>query len=398
MDSPQTSPDRLNHLLIDLLPLLPGGANGGAKPFVLDLLAELSHRHPTVLMTACCAPAARAELEALSLPNLQLLTQKPGYAGERWLGSRRLARVRRRLGRSIQSEHPPAQLLFCPFGITRLARPQLPLVSILYDLQMLAYPEFFSPADRRERLRNFRRQARRSTRIAAISEYTRSTAIAAGVAAERIRSIPIQIRRPQNEDLAATPLPQGLEHGRYFLYPANLWPHKNHELLLAAFAMAKHGDLPDDIQLVCTGEDLNRRHRLEAVAEGLRISRSVKMTGFIAAEQRDSLYTHSLAVVFPSLYEGFGMPVIEAMALGVPVACSRSTALAEVAGEAALLFDPGHPGEIAASMCRLSLENGLRETCIQKGSVQSLKYTSPGRMANSYWELFHDALKDFPAS
>ncbi|KAF0653462.1 glycosyltransferase [Cyanobium sp. Copco_Reservoir_LC18] len=162
--------------------------------------------------------------------------------------------------------------------------------------------------------------------------------------------------------------------------------------------MAKHSGLPDDIQLVCTGEDLNRRQRLEAVAEGLRISPSVKMTGFVAAQHLDSLYAHSLAVVFPSLYEGFGMPVIEAMALGVPVACSSTTALAEVAGDAALLFDPGHPGEIATAMCRLSLEKELRATCIQKGRVQSSRYTSPGTMANSYWELFHDALKGFPAT
>jgi glycosyltransferase involved in cell wall biosynthesis len=104
-----------------------------------------------------------------------------------------------------------------------------------------------------------------------------------------------------------------------------------------------------------------------------------------------ALYRHALAVVFPSLYEGFGMPVIEAMGQGLPVACSNSTALQEVAGSAALLFHPGCPQEIATALHRLSEDVELRNTLIERGKVQAQRYQDPDAMADQYWDLFCEA-------
>jgi glycosyltransferase involved in cell wall biosynthesis len=100
-----------------------------------------------------------------------------------------------------------------------------------------------------------------------------------------------------------------------------------------------------------------------------------------------------LALVFPSLYEGFGMPVIEAMARGIPVACSSSTSLGEVAGDAAILFDPRNPQQISTAMLTIaSLSPGQRQELVEKGLRQSQRYQDSARMADQYWELFHAAM------
>jgi hypothetical protein len=96
-------------------------------------------------------------------------------------------------------------------------------------------------------------------------------------------------------------------------------------------------------------------------------------------------------VVFPSLYEGFGLPIIEAMAAGVPVACSNTTSLPEVGGDAAILFDPRVPTQIAQAMISLVENEALRAQLIQAGLLRAEEFSDAGRMAREYWDLFHYA-------
>jgi glycosyltransferase involved in cell wall biosynthesis len=123
----------------------------------------------------------------------------------------------------------------------------------------------------------------------------------------------------------------------------------------------------------------------------------VLFPGFVQENDLESLYHHCLAVVFPSLYEGFGMPVIEAMARGIPVACSNSTALQEVAGDAAILFHPAHPQQITAALLRLAQEPELREQLIQRGLQQAEQYSQVAVMAEAYWDLLLEAHAAGPA-
>ena len=391
----------LDHVWIDLLPMLPGGANGGAKPFIFVLLQRLAARQPQVRFTAVCQPDAAHELRAIETDNLELIvqetaTQDGGSDQKRWLGSRRLAKLQQRLlVGGTDRKIPKAQLLFCPFGVPLIQRPALATVCIFYDLQVEAYPNFFPPEAQRERLGHFRRMVSCATRIAAISEYSRELAITKGVEQQLIRAIAIQITpRPVSvpgDSSDATP-PLGLGHQRYILYPANLWKHKNHELLFTAFAMARHQGLDPNLKLVCSGDGFERLQELRKVASGLGLADAVLLPGFVSDTIMQALYRHALAVVFPSLYEGFGMPVIEAMGQGLPVACSNSTALQEVAGSAALLFRPGCPQEIATALHRLGEDGELRNTLIERGKVQAQRYQDPDAMADQYWDLFCEAL------
>lgn len=366
-------PPPLRHVWVDLMPMLPGGANGGAKPFILQLLRSLAQQQPQVQFSCSTSAALLASLQTeLPHPNLSL------HAAGRW--SRRPA---------------GAQLLFCPFGPPTRPSRGLPVVSTFYDLQVLAYPRFFSSAERRQRLGHLRQIRRRAQRIAAISHFSRAEGIQHGLDPTRTLAIPIQVPLP-SPSAPSSPPPLGLRPGHFFLYPANLWPHKNHELLFTAWAMACDQGLPAHLTLVCTGDGQGRLEGLRQLARQLQLQERLLLPGYVSAADLDALYAHSLALVFPSLYEGFGMPVIEAMARRIPVCCSRNTALAEVAGEAALQVDPRHPQEIASALLRLAGDPGLRQQLVQRGELQARRHLNPTAMADQYWQLFQGAHRAGP--
>jgi glycosyltransferase involved in cell wall biosynthesis len=114
--------------------------------------------------------------------------------------------------------------------------------------------------------------------------------------------------------------------------------------------------------------------------------------GYVSAEEYDFLLRSAFALVFPSLYEGFGIPVLEAMSAGVPVLCSNVTSLPEVGGEAVLYFDPRRPGQIVDALTRLLDEPGLRESQITKGVQRASLFEGADRMALKYLDVFVNAL------
>jgi hypothetical protein len=180
----------------------------------------------------------------------------------------------------------------------------------------------------------------------------------------------------------------GVVPKRYLLYPANFWRHKNHEMLLTAFGMAVAAGLAIDIKLVCTGAPGARQQWLQDAAGAMGLGGRVIFPGYLSNEELAALFGHCGGMVFPSLYEGFGLPVIEAMAAGVPVACSNATSLPEVAAEAAILVDPREPGQIAEAMIALLTDTPLRERLIAAGHLRAGMFADSERMAAEYWDLF----------
>jgi glycosyltransferase involved in cell wall biosynthesis len=410
---------QLRTIIVDLTPVLPGGENGGAKVFVLELLRRLAERAPQTQFVLLTQASAHEELAALDGANVRrlMVVDSGSPPALRSLGARifsrilahlpdRLRRVAGRLGYSLltQSKRSGSRsllrdlnmdLLFCPFTAPTYFELNIPTVCIIYDLQYKTYPQFFAPEDVAHRGRTFKEAVRRSTALAAISDYSRDVAIAEGkLDPAKIKTIHLHISQhslrnaPRDESILGR---LQLVADRYLIYPANFWKHKNHEMLLTAFGIARRNGLAEDIRLVCTGAPGARQQWLQKAVRSLGLQNHILFPGYLANAELLALITNSAGVVFPSLYEGFGLPVIEAMATGVPVACSNVTSLPEVAGDAAILFDPRVPEEIAQAMISLAHDKKLTARLIQAGDARAERFSDSRLMAEQFWELFQSA-------
>lgn len=398
------------HVVVDLTPVLPGGENGGAKVFALQVVTELAALAPECKFTLLTQAAAHEELAALDRDNVRrlqvigpaasagrskafgtaarIVSRMPAWARARAArAGYAVNSVLKRGGAGGLAKKLGADLLFCPFTAPTFREPGIPTVCTIYDVQYRDYPQFFSVEDAAQRDRAFVDACRHATRLAAISEFSRKSAIAAGrVEPGRIKAIPLQIGpRPNAAGAAAGATP-------YLLYPANFWKHKNHEMLLTAFGMAGAMGLPKDVRLVCTGAPGERRDWLVRAAAAIGLGDRVEFPGFMDRATYAALLGGARGLVFPSLYEGFGMPPIEAMAASVPVACSNTTSLPEVVGDAALLFDPRIPGDIARAMITLVTDEATRARLVESGRARAEAFVHPERMAAAYWDLFQEAM------
>lgn len=407
---------------VDLTPVLPGGENGGAKIFVLDLLRQLAEMQPQTEFILLTQAASHDELATLDRPNVQRkvvigpvdansarprLKQLASRVGPRIPG--RLRRVVSRIGYRLNARlkrrgagallrNLGVDLLFCPFTAPTYFEPGIPTVCTIYDLQYKTYPEFFAPEDVAHRAQTFIDASKRATALAAISDYSRQSAIEhGGLDPSRIRTIYLRMARriAPNTDQSTQVLDRlGLTAHRYLVYPANFWKHKNHEMLLTAFGIAVKKGMTSDIKLVCTGAPGARQEWLMNAAHDMNLNDRIVFPGYLPNPELAALISHCRGVVFPSLYEGFGLPVIEAMTAGVPVACSNTTSLPEVAAEAAILFDPRVPDQIADAMIALVNDEALRTRLAEAGQKRAEEFADSQRMANEYWELFQHALAD----
>jgi hypothetical protein len=163
-------------------------------------------------------------------------------------------------------------------------------------------------------------------------------------------------------------------------------------MLLTAFGIARHEGLKAAVKLVCTGSPGVQQEWLISAARTMNLGDQVLFPGYLSDAEMAVLMKNCCGVVFPSLYEGFGLPVIEAMAASVPVACSNTTALPEVAAGAAILFDPRVPTQIVQAMIALVENEALRVQLIQAGQKRAVEFSDGNQMAREYWELFQHAV------
>ncbi len=330
------APSDLRRILVDLRGLVPGGANGGVKPFVLTLLRALERRRPDYALTLAVCPEAAAEIGAL-FPGAGLLPLPAGVgaAGQPW----------------------PAlhDVLYSPIQYSTLSTPGLRQVGLVVDLLHRDLPGMLPDAER---------HSRESWQVAQLASCAalqcNSDFVVAGLARHYgidpatcfvvHNAIQGRLRGPRAAALAAKP-----GGGRpYFLYPANDWPHKNHARLLAAYA-AYRQTVQEPWDLVLTG------HFSSLGAPGGPVAgEGVRLAGYLSEDAYATLFLGASALVFPSLYEGFGIPVLEALSQGIPVACSRRASLPSVGGEACLWFDPELVTEIHAALHRLHTDGTLR--------------------------------------
>lgn len=410
----------LRRIAVDLTPMLPGGANGGAKGFILELVRELAALAPQTEFILLTQAATHEELAALERPNVRrLLAIGPsGSAPTASLPARLLfrilphlpvrvatsvARVGSRLITALKrrKSNPmiaqlDADLLFCPFTAPTYHDPGVPLVATIYDMQYAAYPEFFTATEIAHRGRSIDEACRKSDMLVAISEFSRLELIArAGVAPSRVQTVHLQISKHLLAATDRAPAILGklkLEPARYLIYPANFWKHKNHEMLLTAFGMARARGLAPDIRLVCTGSPGERQQWLLQAARNMNLADDLLFPGYLSDDELLALISNSAGLIFPSLYEGFGLPVAEAMAIGIPVGCSNVASLPEIAGDATILFDPWVPEQIAEAMISLTNDEQLRQQLIARGRIEAARFVDSRQMAKQYLATFDDVV------
>ncbi|MGH2699025.1 MAG: glycosyltransferase family 4 protein [Actinomycetota bacterium] len=262
-------------------------------------------------------------------------------------------------------------------------------VLTIHDLQYLYYPEYFT----KPKLTYLKTMVPRSAEVARLvltpSEFTRRTVI------ERLNIDPSIVvvvphgisprtLRAPNDVRARYGIP-----GRFFLYPAITYPHKNHLVLIEAFAKTLE-DYPDTM-LVLTGAKGSMEVRIAKEVAKLGIHDRVLRLGYIPSADLDALYIEAVAMTFPSRFEGFGAPLLEAMARRCPVIASDATALPEVVEDAGYLVSPDNPDQWAHAMTHLLGDDAKREELAESGIKRATEFTW-SRAADVLEDSYHHAL------
>lgn len=367
---------------INLLWMVPGVV-GGSETYLARLLSGLAERSTTFDYTIFAVPQfaeahpdlARTFKTAFAPVTGQFKSFR--VAGENsWL--------------AVQCRRRNIDLVHHAGGIVPLVRTARPVLTI-HDLQYLYYPEYFT----RTKLSYFKSMVPRSAEAARLiltpSEYTRRTVI------ERLNIDPTMVivvphgisPRDKRSDGGKVRDKYGIGD-RFFLYPAITYPHKNHLVLVEGFA--KIAERYPDAMLVLTGGKGSFETRLGAEIKALGIDQRVRRLGYIPADDLDALYNEAVALTFPSRFEGFGAPVLEAMARECPVIASDATALPEVVQDAGCLVSPDNAEVWAQAMAEL-LEDDAGREALAKTGLERAKFFTWNRSADILEDAYLHALE-----
>jgi len=342
-------------LAINLRPLYPGQI-GGLEMYVRNLLKQWisgpeDRRISWILFTNSTNHESFGHLTG---PCRRILLPNDEFEGALW---DHLCKLR-------------PDLYFCPLLTLEPPNPPVPAAVTIPDLQHEFFPEFFSEKQLRWRRQHYPQSGHRAVCVFTLSEFSKATLVERlGLVPKKVFAIYLDVhevfgRSPNPKDFLQVRQKYNLPK-EYLFYPANLWPHKNHETLFQAFALVCP-KFPQ-LSLVLTGQPEQRQQSLNKLAGELGISSRIHHVGYVEIEELPCLYRAATALVFPSLFEGFGLPIVEAFCCECPVICSNTTSCPEVAGKAALLVNPLDPEEIAAAVEQICQDESTRKRLVKAG-------------------------------
>jgi glycosyltransferase involved in cell wall biosynthesis len=262
---------------------------------------------------------------------------------------------------------------YCPTGLKK-AR----LVYTLYDLAFLAHPEFTTEANRLVCFNGVFEASLRADVIIAISEYSRQHFLSffPHFPADNVKVVPLASRFKLGAKVSSLPIAAKMAavQDGFWLTVGTLEPRKNLRRLLKAYAELRKGGATE-LPLVMAGGKGWLEEGLQQYIRELGIQEDVHLTGYIDDEALQWLYQNCFAFVYPSLFEGFGLPVVEAMSLGAAVITSNVTSLPEVCGDAAIMVDPLDSDAMAEAMRQLENDSDRRKELQRKALVQARKFS-----------------------
>jgi glycosyltransferase involved in cell wall biosynthesis len=369
---------------IDYTPAYEQG--GGIGRYVRELVAVLAALDQATPYRLFVMGAGQKPLPPLPGPNFRWA---PARLSPKWF-----ARLwqRARLPLPVEAWIGPVALFHATDFVLPPTRPATRTVLTVHDLSFVRVPGAASPKLKRYLDQVVPRSVRRADHVLADSQATKDDLIALyGAAPEKISvllsGVNPRFKPVQDETLRAR---YQLGDAPFVLAVGTVQPRKNYERLIQAFA-----SLPPDlsgVHLVIAGGQGWLQGPIYASVETLGLQDRVHFIGFAADEDLPALYSAARCLAFPSLYEGFGLPILEAMACGTPVLTANVSSLIEVAGEAALLVDPLSVEQITAGLSRLLTDDSLRAELVARGFAQAKLFTWE-RAANQLLALYRRLLE-----
>jgi len=374
------------HVGVDLTLMIPRGGNGGIKPAIFTFLRSLGERFAEgIKFTLLTNSSTYQEVEFLVRDQDRRICITPTHDCP-WPAPQR---THPRL--LVRHDFSPPMLrdfgvdvFYCPFGPTNRSHPDIPTVSMVTDLLHRDYPFSIPETERVWREGYFKDILTDADYVQCISQYTRD------------RLLEYYPLKESQVFFTHLPIDQRLQGARgttpgrpYFIYPANFWIHKNHEVLLIAYRIYRR-TVKEPWDLVLTGNPDRRADEIKDLAKRLTIDTSTRFLGHLDENAFAQVFAGAGALVYPSLHEGFGIPLVEAMRFRKPIICSRSTSVPEVAGKAALYVDGRKPSELAAAMIKLTENGALRSDLVMKGE-ERLKSFSITREIDKLYQVFTEA-------
>ena len=274
-------------------------------------------------------------------------------------------------------------------------RADVPQVDVIHDLNFEHSQDFLKSKYQNFYTRFFPRYARKAVRIATVSEFSKQDI-------HRFYHIPEEkidvvyngsnaVYKPLSEEEQASVRQQYADGCRYFLFVSAIHKRKNLANILRAFERYKK-EAGDDTRFLVVGARAGKQDDVDEVLRSMTFAQDVRFLGRLSAKELSQVMASALALVYATLFEGFGIPIVEAFNAETAVITSKVTSMPEVAGDAALLVDPYSVEEIAAAMTKLATNETLRQELIQKGRQQRTRF-SWDLTAQRLWDCVMKAIE-----
>jgi glycosyltransferase involved in cell wall biosynthesis len=341
----------------------------GIGTYVRNLVRHLAQIDRETTYFLFCDRADQATLRDLAENFVPVVDRSAGY------------RIKEHFSIPLKVHRLGADLLHSPHYVLPLLCRQRSVVTI-HDCIHLLFPEYLpnrlAPRYAREMMGS---AIRRSDLVLTVSEASRRDILSfyPQTSPDRVCVVPNAIDEAMLQDPGEEEMERVRERyqirGRFILYAGNIKPHKNLERLITAFGLLKQRPGHEDLKLLIIGDEVNKYGGLRRSVEAAGIRHDVRFFGFVPERTLAALYRLADVFAFPSLYEGFGLPPLEAMACGTPVLTSRISSLPEVVGDAALLVDPYDVEDIASGLERLLGDEGLRAGLVTRGHARVKQFS-----------------------